>query len=42
MREQALERTKELRKIIGAKDDLGNDVQAITERALKFAFVFKM
>lgn len=36
MREQMLDRTKELRTIIGVKDSLGNDVQAITDRALKF------
>jgi hypothetical protein len=35
MREQMLARTTELRAIIGAKDSLGNDVQAITDRALK-------
>ena len=33
---QALERTKELRTFMSAKDGLGSDIQAITERALKY------
>lgn len=35
MREQSLERTKELRALVATKDTLGNDVQAITDRAIK-------
>ena len=38
-REQMLERTKELRDVIDAKDTLGHDVQAITDRALKYGSV---
>ena len=34
-REQLLERTKEMRDVIGSRDTLGGDVKAITDRALK-------